>query len=83
MYNTLVTCHPMSSQALNWAARERIKLYEVSSLDRESLYEPLVYLSSRLNPPPSKSTFPQINLGRQAYSESLNRSQMINDHFYH
>jgi len=59
-------CRQVNSvQALNWAARERIKLYEVSSLDRESLYEPLVYLSSRLNPPPSKSTFPQINLGRQ------------------
>ena len=56
----------MSSQALNWAARERIKLYEVSSLDRESLYEPLVYLSSRLSPPPSKATFPQISIGRQA-----------------
>ena len=54
----------MSWQALNWAARERIKLYEVSSLDRESLYEPLVYLSSKLNPPPSKSTFPQISIGR-------------------
>jgi NF-kappa-B inhibitor-interacting Ras-like protein len=53
-----------SVQALNWASRERIKLFEVSSLHRESLYEPFVHLSSRLNPPPSKSTFPQLNLGR-------------------
>ena len=46
-----------SVQALNWAAKERLKLYEVSSLDRESLTEPFVYLSSKLNPPPNKSTF--------------------------
>ena len=52
-------------QALNWASREKIKLYEVSSLDRQSLYEPLIYLASRLNPPPNKSTFSQLTIGRK------------------
>ena len=53
-----------STQALNWASREKLKLFEVSSLNRESLCEPFTYLSSRLNPPPNKTTFPQINIGR-------------------
>ena len=60
------TCREVNSvQALNWSVRERVKLFEVSSLHRDSLYEPFVYLSSRLNPPPSKSSFPQLNIGRQ------------------
>jgi NF-kappa-B inhibitor-interacting Ras-like protein len=54
-----------SVQALNWAAREKIRVFEVSSLDRDSLHEPFVYLSSRLNPPPNKATFPQLNIGRK------------------
>lgn len=51
-------------QALNWAAREKVRLFEVSALDRESLYEPFVHLSSKLNPPPNKSTFSQLTMGR-------------------
>jgi hypothetical protein len=39
-------------QALNWAAGEKVRLLEVSALDRQTLYEPLVYLATRLNPPP-------------------------------
>jgi hypothetical protein len=39
-------------QAFNWAASEKVRLIEVSALDRQTLYEPLVYLASRLNPPP-------------------------------
>ena len=30
-------------QALNWAAREQVKYFEVSALDRTSLFEPFVY----------------------------------------
>ena len=51
-------------QALNWAAREKVKFFEVSSLDRASLFEPLVYLSSKLNPPHNKSSFSQLTMGR-------------------
>ena len=43
----------------------RIRLFEVSALDRTSLYEPFVYLSSKLNPPPNKSTFSQLTMGRR------------------
>ena len=51
-------------QALNWAAREKVKLFEVSALDRASLFEPLIYLSSKLHPPSNKSTFSQLTIGR-------------------
>ncbi|KAG8176338.1 hypothetical protein JTE90_003300 [Oedothorax gibbosus] len=43
-----------------WSQKEKVKLYEVSALDRRTLVEPFVYLASKMNPPPSKSTFPQL-----------------------
>ncbi len=52
------------AHAQSWAAREKIRLFEVSGLDRATLYEPFVYLASRLNPPPNKSTFSQLAIGR-------------------
>ena len=51
-------------QALNWAAREKVKFFEVSANDRSSLFEPFVYLSSKLNPPSNKSSFTQLTMGR-------------------
>ena len=33
---------------------------EVSALDRSSLYEPFMYLASKLNPPPNKSALSQL-----------------------
>ena len=51
-------------QALNWAAREKVKYFEVSALDRTSLFEPFVYLASKLNPPSNKSSFSQLTMGR-------------------
>lgn len=56
-------------QALNWAARERVKLFEVSAFDRSSLIEPFVYLSSKLNHPPNKTSFPQLHIGRKQPKE--------------
>jgi len=53
-----------STQALNWAAREKVKLFEVSAKNRNTLFEPLVYLGSRLAPPVNKSTFSQLTIGR-------------------
>lgn len=47
-------------QALNWAGGEKVRLAEVSALDRVSLYEPFMYLASKLNPPPNKSALAQI-----------------------
>jgi len=46
--------------AQGWAAQEKVRLAEVSALDRHSLYEPFMFLASRLNPPPNKSTLAQI-----------------------
>jgi len=47
-------------QAMNWAAAKKIRLAEVSAMDRHSLYEPFMYLASKLNPPPNKSTLAHI-----------------------
>jgi NF-kappa-B inhibitor-interacting Ras-like protein len=57
-------------QALNWAAREKVKVFEVSAHDRKSLYEPFVYLSSKLNPPHTKSSFSQLTMGRTKQPKS-------------
>lgn len=48
------------TRANNWCARERIKHYTVNAMERASLYEPFVQLASRLYPPQTKSTFPQL-----------------------
>lgn len=55
--------------AVNWATKERVRLAEVSAFDRKSLIEPFIYLVSKINPPPSKSTFPQ--LGRKGKAGSI------------
>lgn len=55
--------------AISWATKERVRLVEVSAFDRKSLIEPFVYLVSKINPPPSKSTFPQ--LGRKGKAGSI------------
>ena len=47
-------------EALQWANNEKVRLSEVSSLDRQSLYEPFMYLASKLNPPPNKSALATI-----------------------
>lgn len=57
------------SQASAWAAKERVKLFEASVFDPQTLIEPFLYLSSRLNPPPQKSTFPQLSMGRSKVKE--------------
>lgn len=43
-----------------WAAKERIKVFEVTASERKTLIEPFVYLASKLNPPQAKSTFPRL-----------------------
>jgi len=48
------------AQAQTWAVNEKVRLAEVSALDRHSLYEPFMYLASKLNPPPNKSALAQI-----------------------
>lgn len=55
--------------AVSWATKEKVRLAEVSAFDRKSLIEPFIYLVSKINPPPSKSTFPQ--LGRKGKAGSI------------
>jgi len=49
--------------ALSWSNREKVKVYEVTAKDRSTLIEPFAHLTSKLNPPPSKSTL--SGLGRR------------------
>ncbi|XP_034949343.1 NF-kappa-B inhibitor-interacting Ras-like protein [Chelonus insularis] len=54
-----------ASKAVNWCTREKIKHFEVDVMDRASLYEAFIYLSSKLNPVQNKSTFSQLSMGRK------------------
>lgn len=47
-----------SNMAQNWAKNEKVRLWEVSVVDRRTLIEPFVYLASKMTQPQSKSTFP-------------------------
>lgn len=44
--------------AQQWARGEKVKLWEVSVTERNSLIEPFTQLTSRLTQPQSKSSFP-------------------------
>ncbi|XP_065367593.1 NF-kappa-B inhibitor-interacting Ras-like protein [Calliphora vicina] len=48
------------NRANSWCSRERIKHYTVNAMERPSLYEPFINLCSRLHPPQTKSSFPQL-----------------------
>ena len=41
-----------------------VSIFQVSALNRKSLFEPFVYLGSKLSPPTNKSTFSQLTIGR-------------------
>lgn len=60
------------NRANNWCARERIKHYTVNAMERASLYEPFIGLSSRLHPPQTKTSFPQLRQLTQKTSKVEN-----------
>jgi len=61
-----------SDEVQTWALKERIKAVEVTATERKTLIEPFVYLASKLNPPPAKSSFPRIGTrGRTASSIAM------------
>ena len=62
-----------AGHALQWANQERVRLCEVSALDRQSLYEPFMFLASKLNPPPNKSALAQIT---STIKRERNKSEM-------
>ncbi|MEE6466084.1 hypothetical protein FKM82_006828 [Ascaphus truei] len=47
-----------SEMSQHWAKSERVKLWEVSVVDRKTLIDPFTWLASKLNQPQSKSSFP-------------------------
>ncbi|XP_076061944.1 NFKB inhibitor interacting Ras like 1 [Oratosquilla oratoria] len=49
-----------------WVSTERLRLWEVNVKDRSTLSEPFHFLASRLNPQPSKTSFPQLTMGRKS-----------------
>lgn len=57
-------------KANQWCAREKIKHFTASSLNRPSLYEPFVYMTSKLTPPPNKSGFTPLSMGRKVIKDS-------------
>lgn len=57
--------HGVVSKAQAWAMREKLRIYDVSALERSSLYEPFVHLASRMNVQPNKSTFPQLSMRKK------------------
>lgn len=61
-------CESQESNVVNWCSREKIKHFSVNAMQRQTLYDPFVFLTSKLNPPPSKSTFPQLSMGRKISS---------------
>lgn len=48
------------TKANNWCRLEKLRHFEVTAMERYSLYEPFIFLSTKLNPAPTKSSFPQI-----------------------
>ncbi|KAK4885022.1 hypothetical protein RN001_001293 [Aquatica leii] len=60
------------NKAISWCNKEKLRHFTGSSKQRASLYEPFIYLTSKLNPPPSKSTFPQLSMGRKISTRDAN-----------
>jgi NF-kappa-B inhibitor-interacting Ras-like protein len=48
------------TKASNWCTREKLRHFEVCAMERTSLYEAFIHLSTKLNPAPTKSSFPQL-----------------------
>lgn len=57
------------NKSANWCSREKIRHFTASAMVRNTLYEPFIYLTSKLNPPPSKSTFSQLSMARKVISK--------------
>ncbi|XP_022905794.1 NF-kappa-B inhibitor-interacting Ras-like protein [Onthophagus taurus] len=56
------------NKASNWSNREKVRHFTASAMQRASLYEAFIYITSKLNPPPSKSSFSQLSMVRKASS---------------
>lgn len=52
-----------------WCNRERIKHFVATSVKRSTLYEPFIYIASKLNSLPGKSSFTPLSMGRKAIKD--------------
>ena len=48
------------NEALIWAEKEKVKLFEVTSNDRSTIIDKFIYLTSLLSFVPHKSSFSQL-----------------------
>jgi len=54
------------NMANKWAQKEKVRLWEVSVVNRQSLIEPFVWLTSKMTQPPNKSSFPlSMSMGKK------------------
>uniref|UniRef100_H2YV50 NF-kappa-B inhibitor-interacting Ras-like protein 2 n=1 Tax=Ciona savignyi TaxID=51511 RepID=H2YV50_CIOSA len=44
------------NSAINWASKEKVRLFEVSSNNRKAIAEPFIHICSKMTQPPAKST---------------------------
>ena len=52
-----------------WAASEKVRLWDVSIKDRNTLVEPFAYIVSKLTPPSSKSGFQHLKMTMRTKSD--------------
>ncbi|CAG9860412.1 unnamed protein product [Phyllotreta striolata] len=60
----------IASKVNHWCGREKIKHFTVNALKRQTLFEPFIYITSKLTPPPNKSSFTPLSMGRKVIKDS-------------
>lgn len=53
-----------------WCNKEKIKHFVATSLKRLTLYEPFIYIASKLNSLPGKSSFTPLSMGRKVIKDT-------------
>lgn len=61
-----------ASKASAWCSREKLRHFSTSAMQRSSLNEAFIYIASKLNPPPTKSTFTPLSMGRKVLTKESN-----------
>lgn len=61
-----------ASKASAWCNREKVRHFSTSAMQRSSLHEVFIYIASKLNPPPTKSTFTPLSMGRKVLTKESN-----------
>ncbi|KAL1491004.1 hypothetical protein ABEB36_011666 [Hypothenemus hampei] len=69
--NTSLENHIIINKAADWCNREKLRHFTVSAFNRSSLYEPFIYIASKLNPPPSKNSFTPLSMGRKVLKDTV------------